>query len=65
MQINLKMHLIQKGGLTKGGTIKIDEQDTWRYTDWEGNSVSYPGGYPDFKSAGMVKQEVQIGKFEH
>ncbi|MPQ31908.1 hypothetical protein E4V42_10725 [Clostridium estertheticum] len=24
----------------------------------------YPGGYPDFKSAGMVKQEVNIGPFQ-
>ncbi|UOQ92229.1 cytoplasmic protein [Halobacillus shinanisalinarum] len=49
--------------LNKGGTIKIDEQDTWRYTDWEGNSVSYPDGYADFKSSGMVKQEVR--KFQN
>jgi hypothetical protein len=26
--------------------------------------VSYPGGYPDFKAAEMVKQEVDIGDFE-
>ncbi|MBM7702298.1 T7SS effector LXG polymorphic toxin [Metabacillus iocasae] len=50
----------------KGGKIEIDEEGTWTYTDWEipPNRVSYPGGFPDFKSAGMVKQEVPIGKFE-
>ena len=34
------------------------------YNDWEGNSVSYPGGYPDFKAAGLVIQEVDIGAFK-
>lgn len=48
----------------KGGHITVDEKGTWTYHDWEGNSVSYPDGFPDFKSAGMVKQEVQIGNFE-
>lgn len=41
----------------KGGTV--DEQ-TWTYTDWEGNSVSYADGYPDFKAGGHVKAEVEI-----
>ena len=50
--------------INKGGKITIDENRTWTYHDWEGNSVSYPDGYPDFKAAGMVKQEVPIGKFE-
>ena len=48
----------------KGGKIRIDKNGTWTYYDWEGNSVTYPGGYPDFKGVGMVKQEVKIGKFE-
>lgn len=43
---------------SKNGTISIDENGVWTYHDWEGNSVSYPDGYPDFKSAGMVIQEV-------
>lgn len=49
-----------------GGKITIDKNGTWTYHDWEKppNSVSYPDGYPDFKSAGLVKQEVAIGKFE-
>ena len=48
----------------KNGTISIDDEGIWTYHDWEGNSVSYPDGYPDFKSAGMVKQEVNIGPFQ-
>lgn len=45
----------------KNGTISIDENGVWTYHDWEGNSVSYPNGYPDFKSADMVRQEAPIG----
>ena len=44
----------------KNGTISINENDIWTYNDWEGHSVSYPGGYPDFMSAGLVKQEAPI-----
>ena len=29
----------------------------------QGQGVRYPDGYPDFKEAGMVKQEVDIGSF--
>lgn len=47
----------------KNGTISIDENGVWTYHDWEGNSVFYPNGYPDFKSAGMVRQEAPIGPF--
>ena len=47
----------------KNGTISIDENGVCTYHDWEGNSVSYPNGYPDFKSAGMVRQEAPIGSF--
>ena len=47
----------------KNGTISIDENGVCTYHDWEGNSVSYPNGYPDFKSAGMVRQEAPIGPF--
>ncbi|WP_426252881.1 HNH endonuclease [Paenibacillus pabuli] len=32
----------------KGGTISIDENGTWTYTNKDGKSVSYPEGYPDF-----------------
>lgn len=49
----------------KGGKIEISEEGIWTYIDWEipPNHVSYPGGFPDFKTAGLVKQEVPIGKF--
>ena len=47
-----------------GGKVSINNDKTWTYHDWDGNSVSYIDGYPDFKSAGMVEQEVKIGKFE-
>jgi hypothetical protein len=32
----------------KGGSISIDENGTWTYTNKIGQSVSYPNGYPDF-----------------
>jgi len=47
----------------KGGKISIDKNNNWTYKDWEGNSVSYKNGFPDFKSANLVRQEVNIGKF--
>lgn len=47
----------------KGGKVSIDENGIWSYHDWEGNVVSYPNGYPDFKAAGMVRQEAPIGAF--
>ncbi len=45
------------------GKISIDNSGIWTYHGWEGHSVSYPNGYPEFKSAGMVIQEVDIGSF--
>ncbi|WP_348981323.1 HNH endonuclease [Bacillus sp. DNRA2] len=52
--------------LKKGGKIEISEEGIWTYIDWEipPNRVSYPGSFPDFKSAGLVRQEVQLGKFD-
>ncbi|KAA0777523.1 HNH endonuclease [Bacillus cereus] len=49
----------------KGGKIEISEEGIWTYIDWYilPNRVSYPGGFPDFKSAGLVRQEVPIGEF--
>ncbi|KIU75726.1 HNH endonuclease [Bacillus cereus] len=49
----------------KGGEIEISEEGIWTYIDWEipPNRVSYPGGFPNFKSAGLVRQEVPIGEF--
>ena len=52
------------GNLGGVGTISIAQNGVWTYHDREGHSVSYPDEYPDFKSAGMVIQEVPIGKFE-
>lgn len=32
----------------KGGSISIDDNGTWTYTNKSGVSVNYPNGYPDF-----------------
>ncbi|MFD2131019.1 HNH endonuclease [Pseudogracilibacillus auburnensis] len=32
----------------KGGTVKIDEDGTWVYSNKKGQTVRYPNGYPDF-----------------
>ncbi|MED4013006.1 HNH endonuclease, partial [Priestia aryabhattai] len=32
----------------KGGSISIENNGTWTYTNKSGTSVSYPNGYPDF-----------------
>lgn len=40
------------------------EDGIWTYHHPDGHSVRYHDGYPDFKSAGLVKQEVDIGGFE-
>ncbi|UTX65162.1 HNH endonuclease [Streptococcus constellatus] len=47
--------------MDKGGTIEVDSSKIppeWIYTDWEGNTVKYTDGFPDFKAAGFVEQEV-------
>jgi len=33
------------------GKISIAQNGVWTYYDWEGNYVSYPDGYPDFRNA--------------
>ncbi|MGM9968242.1 MAG: HNH endonuclease [Rummeliibacillus sp.] len=50
----------------KGGHIEINKEGIWTYIDWDipPNHVSYPGGFPDFKSAGLVKQEIELDRFE-
>jgi hypothetical protein len=48
----------------KGGSITIDDKDTWTYQNKDGHSVTYTDGFPDFKTAGHVKQEVEIGRFK-
>jgi RHS-family protein len=43
----------------KGGTIKVsDDGKNWEYTDWEGNTVKYKDGYPDFSP--YERQHVDI-----
>lgn len=49
--------------LDKGGEIDILDDGIWVYTNTNGQSVKYPGGFPDFKEAGFVQQEVNIGEF--
>ena len=49
--------------LEKGGKIEIDGDGNWIYTNSDGISVKYVDDHPDFKSAGLVNQEVDIGEF--
>ena len=49
--------------IQKGGSIEIADDGDWIYTNSDGISVKYIGGYPDFKGAGLVIQEVDIGEF--
>ena len=44
-------------------SISVDAEGVWTYTSAEGVSVRYPNGYPDFKGARQVTQEVDIGEF--
>jgi hypothetical protein len=48
--------------LEKNGEIIIHAANDWTYDDNSGHVVRYPGGYPDFKSAGFVEGEVNIAK---
>ena len=54
-----------KKWLKRGGEITVDEHNIWTYTNSNGVSVKYINGYPDFKSAGLVVQEVNIGEFKN
>jgi len=44
----------------KGGTVTEDADGVWTYTDWDGNTVTYVNGYPNFEAAGLVRQKVDI-----
>lgn len=44
----------------KHGSVWNELDGTWVYEDTAGNVVRYPGGYPDFESAGLVRQSVDI-----
>ncbi|WP_211463044.1 RHS repeat-associated core domain-containing protein [Collimonas silvisoli] len=52
--------------LDKGGTIhqEIDSR-TWVYTDWDGNTVRYPDGHPDFTPYERQRVEVPDLKGNH
>ncbi|WP_255404515.1 HNH endonuclease [Thermoactinomyces sp. DSM 45892] len=39
---------VPKKWLDKGGSISIDENKVWTYTNKNGVSIRYPDGYPDF-----------------
>ena len=45
-----------------GGTIEVTPEGNWKYTDWEGNEVTYYGDDPDFDA--YVRQEVEIEGME-
>jgi len=45
------------------GTIEVNEQGQWFYTDQYGNCVPYIDGYPDFEAAGFVKASTWLDKF--
>ncbi|WP_430602930.1 hypothetical protein IGJ02_000249 [Enterococcus sp. DIV0724b] len=49
-----------KKWLDKGGEIDILDDGTWVYKDWDGNVIKYTDGYPDFKEAGFVRNEVTL-----
>ena len=50
--------------IENGGSISIDADGIWSYTSKTGETVSYIDGYPDFKSAGYVIQESNVGEFK-
>ena len=51
--------------LKNNGKISVDENGFWIYTNANNQSVKYVNGYLDFKSAGFVEQEVDIGSFKN
>ncbi len=54
-----------KRWLKKGGKIEIAADGNWIYTDLDGVTVKYTDGYPDFETAGVVEQKVNIGGFKN
>ena len=54
-----------KRWIKNGGSVAIDNNGTWIYTDSNGVTVKYINGYPDFESAGTVEQKVNIGGFKN
>jgi DNase/tRNase domain of colicin-like bacteriocin len=43
----------------KGGTVEVLDDGTHRYTDWEGNTVDYKNGHPDFTPYERQSVEIQ------
>jgi len=43
----------------KGGSIELLDDGSWKFTDWDHNSVTYVGGFPVFKPP-HKRQEVDI-----
>ena len=54
---------VPKKWYDKGGKITEAGEDLWTYVDWDANSVNYRDGFPDFKEAGYVRQEVTLDGF--
>jgi len=43
----------------KGGSVHSEiEGRTWVYSDWEGNTVRYPNGHPDFTP--FERQQIDV-----
>ena len=56
---------VPKDWIEAGGSIAIDDNGNWIYTDWFGVSIKYINGYPDYRGAGVVFQVVNIGEFRN
>ncbi|WP_223569265.1 RHS repeat-associated core domain-containing protein [Pseudomonas sp. BF-R-26] len=52
--------------LDKGGSVHMEiDGKVWVYTDWEGNTVRYPGGHPDFTPYEIQRTDVPDLKGNH
>lgn len=49
--------------INRNGKISIDSDGNWIYTNDDGISVRYVQGFPDFKEAGLVIRQVDVGQF--
>ncbi len=43
----------------KNGVISVSKNGVWKYTDWDGNSVTYVNGFPVFPKK-YIRQQVDI-----
>jgi len=46
--------------IKEGGTIEIDTEGVWYYTDADGHCVSYVNGEPDYISAGYAYGAIEF-----